>query len=169
MLTVESIISDTVLQNSKKKILGGKEYQIAPPTLATLIEVSKYISSLPDIPEPKDEDSTIAHAVAFACDSSFIGDVCAILLLGKKNLIGTKEVVKTRLFGIIKQKHTVEVNRQEELAKELLENCSNEELHELISDCLSMQKIAFFLSISNSLKEANLLRKTKTITTASGQ
>lgn len=167
MKPVESIIADTILQNPKKIALGGKEYEIARPTTATLIEVSKYIASLPDIPEPKDEASTIVHAFAYACDCSFIGDICAILILGKKNLKGTKEVVRSRLFGLIKKRITVEVDRQKELAQELLENCSNKELHDLISDCLGMQNVAFFLSITDSLRGANLLRKTTT--TASGQ
>lgn len=169
MATVESIIADTILQNPKKIVLGGKEYEVARPTTATLIEVSKYIASLPEIPEPQKQESVIIHAFAYACDCPFIGDICAILILGKKNLKGTRVVVRSRLFGLIKERRTVEVDRQKELAQELLENCSNKELHDLISDCLGMQQVAFFLSITDSLREANLLRRTKTTTIASGQ
>lgn len=159
--TVERQVSDAVLQEPLKVDLNGTVYTVARPSAATIIEVSKYIASLPIAPFAKGEHDILTYVLAYAKDCEAIGDIAAILVLGKKNLISTKEIVTKRFFGIYKKVKTVEVNNRVPLAKELLENCTNEELLDLIQRTLDLQHIAFFFSIITSLNEANILRKTK--------
>lgn len=171
MDTVEKQVSDTILQEPYNIDLGGKKYTIARPTSGTIIEVSKYISKLPIAPFIKGNDEVLTYILAYAKDCEMIGDIAATLILGRKNLIETKEVVKKKWFGLIKNVEIVEIDNRKRLSKELLDNCSNEELLKLISEALGMQHVAFFFSIITTLNEANILRATKkaeTKTTASG-
>ncbi len=161
MNTVEKQVSDAVLQEPLKITLGGKVYTVARPSAGTIIEVSKLISALPIAPFIEGEQEVFTYVLAYAKDCEVIGDIAATLILGKKNLITTKEIITKRFFGLYKKVETIEVDSRVLLAKELLENCTNEELLSLIKQTLEMQHIAFFFSIITSLNEANILRKTK--------
>jgi len=161
--TIEKITCDTILQNPVTITVKGKEYKIAPPTTATLIETSKYISQIPDI-KVSNEGNTISEVLATAKDCECFGDIAAILILGKKNL----EEEKKYLFGLVKR--TVE-NRKR-LADELLNTLNPEELSNLILEIFKMLKVDFFFGLSIFLKEVNQLRRTKEtedVTTAFGQ
>ncbi len=139
---------------------GKKEYKVAPPTTATLIEVSKYISQIPNINIDETGD-VLPEVLATAFDCECFGDVAAILILGKKNLVTEKK----HLFGLIK----TEKNNQKILAAELLEILSPKELSELIVELFKTLQVDFFFGISTFLKEINLLRQTKGKTIVSGQ
>lgn len=159
--TVEKQVSNAVLQEPLKITLGDKIYTVSRPSAGTIIEVSKYISTLPIAPFIEGENEVLSYVLAYAKDCEAIGDIAAILILGRKGLIVTRERVTKRFFGLYKKVETFEVNRQKELAQELLDDCTNEELLTLISQTLEMQHIAFFFSIITSLNEANILRRTK--------
>lgn len=159
--TIEKQVSDAVLQEPTKITLGDKVYTVARPSAGTIIEVSKYISTLPIAPFIESENEVLSYVLAYAKDCEAIGDIAAILILGRKGLIVTQERITKRFFGLYKKVETFEVNQQKELAKELLDNCTNEELLTLISQTLEMQHIAFFFSVITSLNEANILRRTK--------
>jgi hypothetical protein len=159
--TVEKYVADTVLQEPLKVNLNGKAYTVSRPSAATIIEVSKYIATLPLAPFIEGKHEVLTYVLAYAKDCEAIGHIAATLILGKKNIITTKEVVTKRFFGLYKKVETVEVDNRSRLAKELLEECTNEELLSLITNTLEMQHIAFFFRIIISLNEANILRKTK--------
>lgn len=159
--TIEKQVSDAVLQEPTKITLGDKVYTVARPSAGTIIEVSKYISTLPIAPFIESENEVLSYVLAYAKDCEAIGDIAAILILGRKGLIVTRERVTKRFFGLYKKVETFEVNQQKELAQELLDGCTNEELLTLISQTLEMQHIAFFFSVITSLNEANILRRTK--------
>jgi len=159
--TIEKLTADTILQNPQKIMVNGREYKVAPPTVATLIEVSKYISKTPEM-KVDENGNVLTEVLASAKDCSCFGDIAAILILGKKNLVTEKKY----LFGL----YSREVNNQTNLAKELIDNLSPEELNELIMEIFKTMKVAFFFSISIFLKNVNQLRKTKeSETTVSGQ
>lgn len=159
--TIEKQVSDAVLQEPLKVTLGDKVYTVSRPSAGTIIEVSKYIATLPIAPFIEGENEVLSYVLAYAKECEVIGDIAAILILGRKGLVVTRQRVTRRFFGLYKKVEIYEVNRQKELAKELLDNCTNEELLTLISKTLEMQHIAFFFSIITSLNEANILRKTK--------
>ncbi|MCC8155482.1 MAG: hypothetical protein LIP01_15645 [Tannerellaceae bacterium] len=45
--TIESKVADTILERKMKLEIGGKYYEVAPPTTATLILVSELVAQLP--------------------------------------------------------------------------------------------------------------------------
>jgi hypothetical protein len=150
--TIEEITCNAILQNPQKIVIKGDTYTVAPPTVATIIEVSKYISQIPDI--QIDEDGNVIMGVlASAKDCGYFGDVVAILMLGKKNLVTEKKY----MFGLIKRN----VNNQLKLADELLNNLSAEELNNLMLEIFKLLKVDFFFSISIFLKDVNQLKRTK--------
>lgn len=164
MNTIEEMVCDTILQNPERVVIGNQEFYVAPPVASTLIEVSKYISQLPQI--PMDEDA-LQSALAYACDCEFTADVVAILILGRKNLRSEEWVEKSHLWGLIKKREKVVVDKQAELARKMLDEMTWKEISEMGKDMLSKMDIGFFLGFTNSLLEINLLRATKT--TVSGR
>lgn len=162
--TIEQMVCQAILQEPVHVKVGEREYAVAPPVASTLIEVSKYISMLPQIPVSQD---AVQSALAYACDCEFTADVVAILMLGRRNLRTEKVVERRRLGGLLTTKETIEVDNQKELAQTLLDELSWREISELGREILSKMDVGFFLGFTNSLLEINLLRATKT--TASGQ
>ncbi|MDR2765134.1 MAG: hypothetical protein LBB90_08910 [Tannerella sp.] len=151
--TIEQITSDVILQEPRTVKVNGKEYTVAPPSFATLIELSKYISLLPDMDVSDDEESFF-EAIASAKDCEYLGDIAAILMLGRKTPVKRKWIFKK------------EMDSRRELALALA-GLSNRELHELIVELFRMQEVNFFLSTLIFLKKIKMVRSTKT--TASGQ
>ncbi len=162
--TIEQQVSDAVLQEPYKVTLGGKEYTVARPTVATIIEVSKLVSQLPETTFQEGKDSRLDFILAYARDCDRLGDIAATLILGKKGLVAREKRVRKRFFGLFRNTEEVEVDRRAALSKELLENGSGEELLNLVRETIDMQHIAFFFSIITSLNGANILRKTRTMT-----
>ena len=98
--TVEKYVADTVLQEPLKVNLNGKAYTVSRPSAATIIEVSKYIATLPLAPFIEGKHEVLTYVLAYAKDCEAIGHIAATLILCKKNIITTKEVVTKRLFGL---------------------------------------------------------------------
>lgn len=166
--TVESITAQAVLQQSEEIAIGGKTYQVAPPTVATLILVSELISLMPEV--KSDTEEILTESLYVAKDCRVVGDILATLILGAKRLTETTKVVGTRLLGLVKDESEVVVNKKEILAKAILEELSPKQVNQITSRLLSKMEVAFFFAISTSLSGINLLRQTKqTKTTASGQ
>jgi len=158
--TIEKLTCDVILQNPQKIIVKGNEYTVAPPTIATLIEISKYISQIPEI-KVSNNGTMIMEVLATAKDCECFGDIAAILMLGKKYLITEKKY----LFGLFKRI----VDNRKRLASELINNLTPEELNKLIIEIFNMLQVDFFFGISIFLRDINLLKRTKEETTAYGQ
>jgi len=159
--TIAELTCDAILQNHITVKVNGREYKVAPPSTATIIEVSKYIATIPDLKVSAD-GQVLMEVLATAKDCTYLGDIAAILILGRKNLVTEKR----RFFGLIRS----EQNNQKRLADELLNTLSPEELNRLMIEIFNTLRVDFFFSITIFLKEINLLRKTKeTETTVSGQ
>ena len=136
-------------------------YTVSRPSAATIIEVSKYIATLPLAPFIEGKHEVLTYVLAYAKDCEAIGHIAATLILGKKEYHHHKRSCYQTFLRAIQEGETVEVDNRSRLAKELLEECTNEELLSLITSTLEMQHIAFFFRIIISLNEANILRKTK--------
>jgi hypothetical protein len=161
--TIESRTASTILQKSNTVKIGDESFDVAPPSTATLILVSEAISQLPDIkPDP---ENMVLECLYVAKESAILGDILAILILGAKGL--KKKVIKKRFFGLIKEE--VEVDCMAPLSKKILEDLTPQQVNELITTALSGMQLAFFFATITSLIEVNILRKTKSETTASGQ
>lgn len=169
--TIEQRVASAVLEKSTGVIeIEGKSYEIAPPSIATLILVSEIVSTLP-IVEKCSQDQAVYSVLHHAKNFKKLGDIAAILILGAKSL--TEERVVTFrprfLFGLLpafwKQKKTkkIRVNRQEELASQILLNVRPSVLFNVVIQRLKDMEIANFFAITTSLSEANLLKPTKEV------
>ena len=175
--TIESKVAAAILQQGEEVTVGAKTYTVAPASTATLILASEAVSRLPQV--TLDPAKVVEESLSIAKDCRPLGDIAAILILGAKHLtevVKTRQTVrKRRLWGLIRweTKEEVEyiVDRKAELATELLENLSPQELNGLVVRLLKKMELGDFFGLTTFLTEINLLRRTKveTGTTASGR
>lgn len=174
MKRIEELIGETILQDAQPlEVEGVGTLQVAHPSVATIIEASKSIGNLPVFPSIRGkEDTALTYVLAHARDCAVLGDVAAVLILGKKGIsrrikkpLSANSRKNNRFFSFFRRK----VSLRKLLADVLLEDYTPEQLQNIVTSCLGMQQIGFFLNITTSLNEANLLRQTKSETTASGQ
>lgn len=165
--TIEQMVASAILQKATDKIeLGGVVYPIADPSIATLILVSEIISTLPVVDKEIPKELRVYSALHYAKDYSAIGDICAILILGAKNLREEKEIIEEkRILGLFpcKKKVKVTVDKQAELSRLILENIKPSIIFDLIIKRLQDMEIGHFFSITTSLSEANILKPTKEV------
>lgn len=164
--TIEGKVAAAILEKNIGSIeIGGKTYEIAPPSVGTLILVSELVSTLPiveRVPNEKIFNSVLYHARHFKA----LGDICAVLILGAKGL--TEEVEETRkrrVWGIFNKKYTIRrtVDRQSELARLILEEVRPSVLFDVIVKRLKDMELGSFFSITTSLSEANILKPTREV------
>ena len=164
--TIEGKVAAAILEKKMGSIeIGGKTYDIAPPSVATLILVSELVSTLPiveRVPNEKIFNSVLHHARHFKA----LGDICAVLILGAKGL--TEEVEETherRVWGIFNKKYTIRrtIDRQSELARLILEEVRPSVLFDVIVKRLKDMELGSFFSITTSLSEANILKPTREV------
>ena len=171
--TLEQKAADTILQKAAKVNIGGKEYEAAPPSIATLILVSEAVSRLPH--HKLDDKNLVLESLNVAKHCKVLGDVAAILILGARHFNDRQNDPHKeskgwfrRLFcGKSKQ---AQRTQGETLSQEILETCSPRELYDLIAMLLQRMDLADFFALTTFLTEVNLLRQTKveTETTAFG-
>jgi len=157
MQTIEEFTSNVILQKPVKITVAGKDFFVAPPTTTTLIEASKYISFLPEIKPLEKEENATYYVLANAKECESVGNIVAILILGAKNFITKKEVVKRR-FLWLKKVETVEIDNRKELAKLIMDKLTIEELNSLLIKLFELQNVGFFLSTINFLREMAILK-----------
>lgn len=173
--TIEEKTAQTILQETEEIKVGDKTYTIAPPSVATLILASAAISRLPHL--RLDGNKIIEESLNIAKDCAVLGEIAAILILGAKHV---NEVVTTRLtqrkrrlWGLFKTTHTIvrTETRKEQLAREVLEEISPRDLHNLVAQILIKMQVGDFFGLTTFLSETNLIRQTKVgpEQTASGQ
>lgn len=165
--TIESKVASAILERPIATIeVEGAKYDIAPPTVATLILVSEIASSLPTV-EPVSKDKIVYSVLRNARHYRMLGDLLAVLILGAKGLTETttREVVKSRLFGLVKSRteETVTIDKKAELSKILLENVRPSVMFNLIIERLNEMEIGDFFGITTSLSEVNLIKPTKEV------
>lgn len=165
--TIESRVASAILQRNIASIeIDGVKYDIAPPTLATLIRVSEIVATLPVVDatkiEPKDR---MYSALQNARNYKNIGEIIGVLIVGAKNEIGTKMIdVKRRgFFGLFRKKKRIEstFNRAAELGDAIMNNIRPSLIYELILKLLQQNEITTFFAITTSLSAANIIKPTK--------
>lgn len=78
-MTIEQQTAAAMLQQPVSIILGGERYEVKPPTLATLIQASSIVSTMPRV-DPK--ASVVDAVLGQAKDFKRIGELFALLILG---------------------------------------------------------------------------------------
>lgn len=155
---VESRTAETILQKPFVVRAGGKEYEVARPTPATLIEVSALVRRMGD-PGRMRKSDIVPYSLSVADrDYPLLLRVAATLIVGVRK--------PGRAAWLKWPFHRDERKRIED---ELRYGASPRELTEIVTSCLSFQDIGFFLSTIISLKEINVTRPTRKGATVSGE
>lgn len=152
-MKTEKKVSKTILQQKKQIKIGGKQYTVAAPTVATLIRVSELISELPQI-AAFDKTDIISESLSVAKDCKVIGEIMATFMIGYGKKISLIDKIHCKL-----------------LARYILSKIEIKDLNKMFISVLSGMQIGDFFSLTTSLIETNMLRRTKevvTATTASG-
>lgn len=157
MTNIEALTADCILQNPVTISIGNEKMKVSKPTLGTLIEASKYIGKLPELGTLNVEQA-IPYAMATAEKCALVGDIIAILILGRKEAEKPVDCKFRRFFGLFRRKVRTQ---REVLAEKILETCSSKEIMGMYLALIDLQKIAFFLRLTTSLNETNLLRRTR--------
>jgi len=158
-----------ILQQPTKIIIGGREFNVAPPSTATLILVSQAVARLPQ--EKMNPDAVLEESLSIAKDCAVLGEIGAILLLGAKHLTETVKAPQIKekrlLWGLIRVRREVAVettvDRKAELTRWLLEEVTPAELQGGIANLLTRMQIGDFFGLTTFLVEINLLRPTKKV------
>lgn len=163
--TIESRVAATILERTVGTLeIEGVKYDIAPPTIGTLILASEIVSFFPKVEDVNDKQR-IFMALFKAKDFEKLAELGAVLILGSKKQTEEREIiiVKRHLFGLIKRKQRVKqiVDLRAELAQKILDNVRPSVLFEVIIKRLRDNEIMTFFAITTSLNEANILKPTK--------
>lgn len=164
--TIESMTADALLQRVQSITIGGVEYLVAPPTLATLVLVSEEVSYLPEV--QFNPATPVEDALREARNFSALADILAILILGAKRLTVEEEYTE-RVWGIFKRKRTRTVDMKRRVAEAMM-NVELSELLVAVTTILNMMQTEHFFSLATFLTSINLTKATKVAkTTASGR
>ena len=179
METIEKIVTDAILQRSSDSLeIAGNLYPIAPPTPATLILISEQIAEMPDI--RFDTENILLEVLSKARHCKPLGKIAATLILGAKRVnehrtIIVEKAIPKRVFKWRKLRWVTEFHREQREVEELehlstliLEECTNKALREVVTKRFNDMQISDFFGLTTSLSEANLLKRTKEVETASG-
>lgn len=165
VLTIEQRVSSAILEKKVGTIeIEGKVYDIASPTIATLILISEVVSTLPIVSETKDNMEIINSVLHYAKDYRPLGDIAAILILGANHLTEQREIEQRKFLGLIPRKKRYEIiDKKAELSQLILDNVRPTVLFNIIIQRLKDMEIASFFAITTSLSEANILKPTKEV------
>lgn len=163
---IETDVAEAVLEKPEQVTIGDKTYDVAPPSLATLIMVSEIISTFPKV-ESEQTETQFNVALRTAKDFFRIGELLAVLILGAKeiNKPTSKEPKKSlNLFGRKKEKQESTKTELERLSQDILENVSPSRAMELLIRLLYQRmEVTHFFGITTSLSGVNLLTPTKEV------
>lgn len=163
--SIEKQVASAILEKKDVVInIDGKLYEVAPPSLATLILVSEIVAELPQVQKNENED-VIYTVLRNARNFNKLGEMVAVLILGARGLTETtvERYYKNRLFKMfgIRSKRTKVVDKKQALAEAIMENVRPSVLFDLILRRLSQLEITSFFGLITSLSEANILKATK--------
>lgn len=163
-MPIEAKVADTLLQTPKTVLLGGIEYEIAPPSVATLAMASREIANLSKVDIIPDEDIAF-KALKTAKDCEKYVRVIAILILGAKALRIAENGLRQGLLSAKSKGQSV----LDELSEELLYNATPRELMTALSVLLNQMQVGDFFAFTASLFRVNILTPTTAVTTPSGR
>lgn len=145
-MKAEERTAQTLLEQEKEVIVGGKKYYMAPPTIATLSLASAEIGKLPIIDKDLKGEEMLYEALKYARNGKTIVEIATILIMGaKKYLRHRKCIFRTKTDRL----------------RKALSNESPKKLDEVIGLCLMSMQIHDFFLLTTFLSNVNLTRPTK--------
>lgn len=162
--TIESRVASAILERPTGNLeIEGTIYNIAPPSVATLILVSEIVSTLPIVEKTNDNEKKTYSVLHHAKNYKALGDIAAVLILGAKAIKEDEQSLQKprRWFSFLRRKQ--KVNRRAELAEKIINNVRPSVLFDCIIRRLKDNEVGIFFLITTSLSEANLLAPTKEV------
>lgn len=159
--TIESKVAASILAEPIKLKVGDNDLTIPRPTLGTIIEVSRMVSSFTECKFSLNPNDMPIEALRIAREFKGIEDVVAMLVLGRK------EALKggITLFG-----HTIREPRYKRYGRWILDHITPQGMANILIAVMAGMDSAFFLATITSLNKMNNLKPTKeTAQTQSGQ
>lgn len=167
---IEERVAETILERKKTVTIDGKDYDIAPPTLATVISISELVALLPPPPNTKSESLDVLRVVLQnAKDSKVIGKIIAVLILGEER-VKEKRMVPIHTTGERKKRwwHLRKKRREyipevDYLAKRILAKFSPAQANDIVASTLMQLQIPDFFALTTSLTTANQTKPTREV------
>lgn len=178
--TLEKAVADAILERASDSItIDGLEFDIAPPTPATLILISELVSTMPTV--NRDAPNVLYEVLGTAKDLRVIGKIVATLILGAKRIrenriVETTKKTKSRRWSWRKlrmvETETVKARTSQSeadwLADKLLYEVTPQTLLKVVAKRLGNMQLADFFELTTSLSAANITKRTKEVETAHG-
>lgn len=157
---VEVKVTDTILEKAITVQVGSKTYEVAPPTIATLILASEAVSRIPKF--TLDPEKLVQECFCIARHTRFLGEIAAILILGAQR---SELRVKPAQRGVFSRLRALFSRRtqKEQLTDEILLNLSPKKLFEVITQVLTTLELSDFFGLTTFLTEINLLHQTRKV------
>lgn len=159
---MEEKVAQTLLEEPTTVTIGGEAYQVAPPSIFTLVRASKYISKIPT--DTISEGNIFGSIIHNAEDYQNIAWAISVIVLGNE----FTEVETYPKWQFWKRKKSV--TKGENLVKKLMKTPITE-VTDAFFKVLGLIDIRAFFVITTSLKGMIITKPTKEVeteTTASG-
>ena len=159
---MEEQVAQTLLEEPTTVTIGGEAYQVAPPSIFTLVRASKYISKIPT--DTINETNILGSIIHNAEEYENIAWAIAVILLGNH----FTEIVTYPKWQFWRKNKSV--TKGEILSKKLMKAPINE-VSTAFFKVLGQMDIRSFFVITTSLKGMMITKPTKEVeneTTASG-
>lgn len=153
---IEQKAAETILEKKVSVNIGEKTYEVASPSVATLIMVSEAVARLPHV--ALDPEKVVEECLSVGKDCRALGEIAAILILGAKGCM-PQPAEKPFLWGLFSLKGSV--SPVEVLQDEILMHLSPSDLFSLITKILGTMELSDFFGLTTFLTEINLLRQKK--------
>jgi len=153
---MEEQVAQTLLEEPTAVTIGGEAYQVALPSIFTLVRASKYISKIPT--DTINEGNILGSIIHNAEEYENIAWAIAVILLGKK----FTEIVTYPKWQFWRKKKNI--TRGELLAKKLI-NTPITEVSAAFFKVLGQIDIRAFFVITTSLKGMMITKPTKEVET----
>lgn len=168
--TPEQRTADALLQTPLTVKVGERDYHVSPPTLGTLIAVSKEISHLPSL--HLDPERVVEASLASARYCEPLARVVALMMLGSQqaqepsgNAPKRSRIITTlrRWLPFLPLPKTP--TRLEALTLELLNEATPRQLHNITAQLIGQMQVGDFFGFTTFLCEINTLRPTREVAT----
>ena len=167
--SIERRAADTLLEKRMEVMVGGHRYSVAPPSLATLMEVSGLIGGAKDWDNVEDEDTVAGVALMRAMDAPMICEVVSTLILGANRAVGETSWLEGMWLKIKSWKRnnekivvSYEANKKL-LVERLMYEVTPNELLGLMTTLLEGMELGSFFGITTFLRELNVAKPTREV------
>lgn len=158
---VEVKVTDTILEKAITVKVGSKTYEVAPPTIATLILASEAVSRIPKF--TLDPEKLVQECFCIARHTRFLGEIAAILILGAQRSELRVKPAQRGVFSRLRALFSRRRTQKEQLTDEILLNLSPKKLFEVITQVLTTLELSDFFGLTTFLTEINLLHQTRKV------